>query len=381
MSDPDSKRKWLTTLGAVSAAVLATAALTAALTARVASGDAVPRREAIPVRSTAFAIDAHYEREQRFLGLIRATARSRVGFEIPGTIAQILVKEGDAVALGTALARLDTASLDARRQAALAALAQTAAELELARARTKRQAPLQASGAIAAQTFDDTRLTEQAIEARLDAATARLRALDVELEKSVLRAPYAARVGRRLTDRGAVTRPGTPVFTLVAAAEREAHIGIAVEQARALQTGRAYPLTWRGARVNARLRAVRPEVNPVSMTTVAIFELPRDTEAFDGEPVAISLPRAVAARGGWLPLSALLEGERGVWTVLALREREGHTVALREVVEVLHVSGDRAFVRGSVNSGDQIVSDGVHRIAPGARVRALGPGVQPRAGS
>ena len=182
MSDPDSKRKWLPALGAVGAAVLATAALTAALTARVASGDAVPRREAIPVRSTAFAIDAHYEREQRFLGLIRAAARSRVGFEIPGTIAQILVNEGDAVALGTALARLDTASLDARRQTALAALAQIAAELELARARTGRQAPLQASGAIAAQTFDDTRLTEQAIEARLDAATARLRALDIELE-------------------------------------------------------------------------------------------------------------------------------------------------------------------------------------------------------
>lgn len=381
MSDPSPKRGWRPTLGAVSAAVLATAALTAALTARVASGDAPPSREAMPVRSAAFAIDEHYEREQRFLGLIRAAARSRVGFEIAGTIAQTLVKEGDAVALGTALARLDTASLDARRRAALATLAQIEAELELARARTGRQAPLQASGAISAQTFDDTRLAEKALEARRDAARAGLRALDIDLEKSVLRAPYAARVGRRLMDRGAVTRPGTPVFTLVASAEREAHIGIAVEQARALETGRVYPLTWRGARVNARLRAVRPDVNPVSMTTVAIFELPPDTEAFDGEPVAISLPRAIEERGGWLPLSALLEGERGVWTVLALREREGHTVALREVVEVLHVSGDRVFVRGSVNSGDRIVSDGVHRIAPGARVRPLGPGLARRGGT
>jgi hypothetical protein len=54
--------------------------------------------------------------------------------------------------------------------------------------------------------------------------------------------------------------------------------------------------------------------------------------------------------------------------VLALRKRDAGDVATREIVEVLHVSGDRAFVRGTLNSGDRIVSDGVHRVAPGTRV-------------
>ncbi len=248
---------------------------------------------------------------------------------------------------------------------------QAAAELELARARTERQAPLKDSGAISAQTFDDTRLAQKALLSGLESARAQLHALDIDLEKSVLRAPYAARIGRRLLDRGAVTQPGTPVFTLVAAGKREAHIGIAVEQAAFLEPGTIYALSWRGKRIEARLRAVRPDVNPVSMTTVAIFELPPEVTAFDGEPVSVRIPREVVADGGWLPMSALLEGERGVWTVLALEGQEARTTTRREVVEVLHVSGDRAYVHGTLNDGDRVVADGIHRIAPGTVVRAL----------
>lgn len=120
-----------------------------------------------------------------------------------------------------------------------------------------------------------------------------------------------------------------------------------------------------------RLRAVRPDVNPISMTTVAIFELPPELAAFDGEPVSVSVPRNVEARGGWLPLSALLEGERGVWTVLALDDGEGPTITRREVVEVLHVSDSRAYVRGTLNDGDRVIADGIHRIAPGTLVSAV----------
>jgi RND family efflux transporter MFP subunit len=283
-------------------------------------------------------------------------------------IAEVPVAEGQTVAAGEVLARLDTRSLQTRRSAAAATTLQIGAELELARARVTRQAPLVGSGAISAQGFDDTRLAEKALAARLAAAEAQLASLDVELDKSTLRAPYAARIGRQHLDRGSVTRAGNPVFTLIATGEREAQIGVAVEQAEALSPGAQYRLRLRGEDVPARLRAVRPDVNPVSLTTAAMFTLPEGSLAYDGEPVSISLPRRIEQRGGWLPLSALLEGDRGVWTVLALRQRDGQAVALREVVEVLHVSGDRAFVRGTLNNGDRVIGDGVHRVAPGTRV-------------
>ncbi len=172
----------------------------------------------------------------------------------------------------------------------------------------------------------------------------------------MLRAPYNAQIGRQLLDRGAVTQPGAPVFTLSSTDDREAHIGVAVEQAPLLEPGKHYPLEWRNQTLSAELRAVRSDVNPVSMTTVAIFALPGDILTTETES------------GGWLPLSALIEGARGVWTVLALRDAQGGALALREVVEVLHVSGDAAYVRGTLNDGDRVIADGVHRIAPGTLV-------------
>ncbi|EED33101.1 hypothetical protein NOR53_1894 [gamma proteobacterium NOR5-3] len=362
---------WASNAIAFATAVGITAVVTVMLHARVAAQETPTTRAPMPVVQTQYRVQTSFEREQRFLGLVQAASRSQIGFEVPGAIARIHVHEGQAVDAGDPLASLDTQALAARRDAAAFAVERARAELELATARTTRQAPLVQSGAISAQLFDDTRLAEKAIASALAAAQSQLDALDIDLEKSVLRAPYAARIGRQLLDRGAVTQPGTPVFTLTSIAEREAHIGIAVEQAQYLETGRTYPLQWRGQAMEATLLAVRPDVNPISMTTVAIFSVTAELEAFDGEPVSVSLPRTEPEAGGWLPLSSLIEGERGIWTVLALRERTGGTVALREAVEVLHVSGNRAYVRGSVNNGDRVIADGVHRIAPGTLVAPL----------
>ena len=76
--------------------------------------------------------------------------------------------------------------------------------------------------------------------------------------------------------------------------------------------------------------------------------------------------------GGWLPVSALLEGSHGLWTVLKL-VRDGDEVRpVREAVEVLDVQADLAFVRGTLPPGSQIVANGVHRLSPGATVSVLG---------
>ncbi|EAQ97863.1 efflux RND transporter periplasmic adaptor subunit [Congregibacter litoralis] len=377
MTGKPYKTRWKGSALALAIAVGITGVVTAALHARVSAEQSASLRAPMPVEQTAFIEQQDFQREQKFLGLVQAASRSQVGFEVPGAIAEVFVREGQAVEAGAALAKLDTQTLEARRRAAASAVDQASAELELASARRVRQAPLAESGAISAQLFDDTRLAEKAVESALAAAQARLDSLEIDLEKSVLRAPYAARIGRQLLDRGAVTQPGAPVFTLTSLENREAHIGVAVEQARYLTVGKNYPLQWRDRSLSAPLVAVRSDVNPVSMTTVAIFSLPGDVDAFDGEPVSVSVPRTEPETGGWLPLSALIEGERGIWTVLALRERDGNTVALREVVEVLHVSGDRAFVRGSVRDGDRLIADGVHRIAPGTAVAPLeAPGLE-----
>lgn len=353
---------------AVATALGLTGLLTLALYTRVGVDKAVVQREPIPVPVARFSMQESYSRELSFLGLVRAGRTSKVGFEVPGTVAQLPVREGTEVDAGDVLARLDTAQLKARRAAVAADLARIEAELELARIKSRRQRDLQATGAVSQEAFDETRLRAQALTAQLDSVRAQLGGIDIDLRKSVLRAPYPGAVAERLVNSGAVVTPGTPVVRLMATGKREAHIGIAAEQAGLLTAGETYPLILRNARLEARLRSMRPDVDPTTLTATAVFELPGNIGALDGEPVNLLLQERVAVRGGWVPLSALLEGNRGLWTVLRLKRRDGATVALREAVEVLEVQDDRAYVRGTLPDSAEFIADGVHRVAPGTPV-------------
>ncbi len=88
--------------------------------------------------------------------------------------------------------------------------------------------------------------------------------------------------------------------------------------------------------------------------------------------MTLELEETIHERGGWLPIEALLEGSRGVWTVLRLEPEEDTHRTVREAVEVLETKGDKVFVRGTLASGSMVVASGVHRITPGTRVSVQG---------
>jgi RND family efflux transporter MFP subunit len=356
------------TLGAIGFAVLASGALTALLHARAGADEVGAARQPLPIVAGTFEMQSGYRREVSFLGLVRAGRASNVGFEVPGTLASLAVGEGAEVVAGQVLASLDTAKLNARRAAMMADLDRVQAELELARIKAGRQRNLQKSGAVSEQAFDETRLRARALEAQLASVRAQLGGIDIDLEKSVLRAPFDGLVAERMVNAGAVTNPGNPVLRLVASGAREAHIGIAAEQTALLETGATYTLTLRDQAVPARLRSIRPDIDPFTLTATAVFELPAEVGGLDGELVSLALSEAVAMEGGWLPISALLEGERGLWTVLRLVNTGNGTVTAREAVEVLAVRGDHAYVRGSLGDRQRFIADGVHRVAPGTPV-------------
>ncbi|MFN3237356.1 MAG: hypothetical protein ACE37D_09865, partial [Pseudomonadales bacterium] len=103
-------------------------------------------------------------------------------------------------------------------------------------------------------------------------------------------------------------------------------------------------------------------------TVTTQFILDAD-DLFGGSLAVLNLSVPVAAEGYWVPISALAESQRGLWSVLVVEPAsEGeHTVESR-LVEILH-RGDRAvYVRGTLQDGDLIVASGTGRIVPGQSV-------------
>ena len=325
----------------------------------------------LPVEVLTFTSEDSYLRTGSFMGVVRAGNDSIVGFEVAGTINTMAAREGQHVQAGTLLAALDTDRRQAQLRAAEAELNRLESQLELAQLQFKRVTDIEQRGLASQQELDEARLNANALLASKTAMHARLDSANLEIEKSTLLAPFDGVVAERLAHEGAVVNAGSPVLRLVASSAFEAHIGVPSEVGATLQVGKSYRLTVAGVQVSARLRAIRNDVDAATLTVGAVLELPPETRLNAGENVVLELEEAVSAQGGWVPMSALIAGDRGLWNVLVVEERDGHAIALRESVEVVYNREDRAFVRGTLRENALVIATGLQRLSPGSRVEPL----------
>lgn len=311
-----------------------------------------------------------YTVSRRFAGQIEAAARIDLGFELGGRITEVLVEEGASVRAGTVLARLDVSALVPERAALEAELAAMAADAELARLTLGRDEALTARGFRSVAAQDDARLTLARTEAGMAAIRARIAGVDVRLAKSVLVAPFAARVGARLADPGQTAAAGQPVLVLFDAGPAQARVGLPPDLAAGLAAGDTARVEIGGAAREARILRVRPDLDPATRSRSVVLALPDGVDPVLGDTVALILDQTVAEPGFWAPLGALREGVRGSWSVMAVEATPEGDRTRPAAVEVIHSDGARVFLRGALPPGARIVAVAPDRVAPGQRVLA-----------
>ena len=131
-------------------------------------------------------------------------------------------------------------------------------------------------------------------------------------------------------------------------------------------------ITLDGVDYDARFVGFRPDLDAQTRTRTALFEI--DTR----DPVylasgTLTLETALDQQGYAVPLRALRDGVRGLWTVMVLEPEDGDVYTARAAaVEVLQIQGDTAYVRGTLQGAAMIVPDGTHRLVPGDRVQIAG---------
>lgn len=311
-----------------------------------------------------------YAVTRRFTGQVEAAARADLGFELGGRVTEVLVDEGDVVAPGSVLARLDTSALVPERAALEAELAAMAADAELARLTLARNDALTERGVRSVAAQDDARLTLARVEAGMAAVRARLAGVDVRLAKSVLVAPFAARIGSRLVDPGQTVGVGQPVLVLFDAGPAQARVGLPPDLAAGLTAGDAVQVEVGGTLHQARVLQVRPDLDPATRSRSVVIALPPAAAPVLGDTVALILTQTVAERGFWAPLGALREGVRGSWSVMAIETTPEGDRTVPVAVEVIHSDGARVYLRGTLPPGARIVAQAPDRVAPGQIVLA-----------
>ena len=323
----------------------------------------------MPVTVERYALESSYSASTRFLGIVKAASDSNIGFEVAGVLSALEAKEGDFVTTGQLLGNLDIRQQSAALALAKAQEKEVAAQLELAKLNLQRVNSLLAQSLISQREADDARLTVEATQARLETTQASVRNAEIVIEKSELRAPFDAIVSKRITEPGSIVGPNVPIVRLVSVGEREAHVGISPKFANMAAIGENYTLFVEGKAISAKLRSVGADVDPQTLTVLAVLTLPKDHPIRVGQTVALEFEERVNETGGWLPITALLEGDKGLWTVLVTKEgKAGGIITARESVEVVYSEGERVFVRGTVADGTNVVASGMQRLSPGSPV-------------
>ncbi len=331
----------------------------------------------LTVSTLPVSIEKSYTVFDQFTGVVEAARRSQLGFELSGTAIEILVDEGDTVQAGALLARLDTSRLDAAMRQQQALVDESKASLQLAQASFDRVSRLILSGAVSTQNLDDARQQKDTAMAALDRATASKDSIQVDLQKSKLVAPYDGQIVARNIDEGTIVNPGVHVLELIES-KRNVRIGAPPSLLRKIAVGQKVDLRNRtsGERLVGTITRIVPQQNRRTLTVDVVISLDTEFEnILPGELVDWELSTEVEAPGAWLPRTALTSASRGLWAVYATAQptnlfsvAENVFRLERRQVEVIHISGEKVFVRGALKTGDRALAGGLQRVAPGQHV-------------
>ncbi len=284
--------------------------------------------------------------------------------EIEGVIETIEFAEGHRVGAGQVLLRLRDHEQRAR-------LREAEAERGLAAAVYRRTQRL------ARSNVSSEAQLERAL-AELEVARSRVEAAKVELERTLIRAPFEGEMGDLKVAPGDRVTPDDElvridaldrlqlVFTLPEIAVGLVEPGIPV-------TIRVAPYPER--RFDGEVYFVSPTLDPAARRLLIKAWMPNPDHLLRPGLFA-EIEAEIERREGALlvPESALLHGIDGtfVWRV------DGEERAERVPVEVGLRNAGRVEIVGGLAAGDRVVATGIHKVDPGARVRppAL-PGADP----
>ncbi len=327
-------------------------------------------------------LNSEYPSRSFYTGRVEPARQSDLGFELAGLLDSVDFDEGDRVAKGDVLARLDTDRLMAQLKEVEADVAQARAQSDLALSTSNRLIEAREFDGVSQQQLDEANNAAATSRAAVLAAESRLARVRVDVAKARLIAPYDAVILKRHHDEGQVLSPGQPVLSIQDTNELQVRIGVVGTATDQLEPGSAYTLIVRGQLVTAQLRSILPIRDAVARTIDAIFTLRPESGGDErslptvvnaGDLAQLELRRTVDAQGYWVPLTALAEGERGLWNAYALVQDPSSSggstrVVQSRAVEVLYQDGSRAFINGALQPDEQIVPDGLNRIVPGQRV-------------
>jgi membrane fusion protein (multidrug efflux system) len=315
-------------------------------------------------------------------GRTSAYETSDVRPQVDGIIRARLFTEGDYVRAGQPLYRIDPATYEARVANARAALARARASTIAADGQVRRYAELVKRNFVSRQLYENALSGAGEARADVQAQAAALRSAEIDLGRTVIRAPISGRIGRSLYTVGALVQSGQdnalttiqrldPIYVdiqqssadLLRLREQMLAGQLASEKAPVrliLETGSMYPVVG-----TLSFADVTVDPSTGSQTIRAVFPNPQRI-LLPGMFVRGRLDQAVQSRGILVPQRAVSRDERGRPTVLVVGK---NNMAELRVIQADRTSGDNWVVTGGLRAGEKVITDAGPLVRQGTPVK------------
>jgi RND family efflux transporter MFP subunit len=281
-------------------------------------------------------------------GVAAPVARATLGTKLMGTVTAVLVREGDRVAAGQPVVRIDARDLEAKRSQVSAALAEAEAVRRDAATQAARIRALHADSAATRSQLDAAETGLARAEAAVRQARAGGAELDAVSAYAVVRAPFDGLVTRRFVDPGAFAAPGAPLVAVEDGRRLRVSVAVAPDAARGVRRGDTVAATVEGARVPATVEGVVPAPAGSVYTVNAIVDN-RGGRLLPGSAATLSLPRG-ARRAVVVPAAAVRR--EGDLTGVLVRGAAGDELRW---VRLGTSSGSGVEVLAGLRAGEQVV--------------------------
>lgn len=289
--------------------------------------------------------------------------------DAPGVVQQIFFESGDVVRQGQVLLQLDSSVERAQ-------LASTASRRDLASINANRTRALVGAGALAPSQLDND-------DYALKTSSKDVTALQAQIDRKIVRAPFAGRLGIRAVNLGQYLSSGTQITVLEDIDSVFVDFTLPQQELPTVKVGMPVRVRIEGGDVTGDgvIRAIDPEVDATTRSIKLRASVPnKDEKLRPGMFANVSVVLPSAAPQVTIPVTALLHAAYGD-SVFVVEDKKDDTgrpalspagkpvqVARQQFVKVGGARGDFVAVLDGVTAGTTIVSAGGFKVHNGSPI-------------
>jgi membrane fusion protein (multidrug efflux system) len=323
-----------------------------------------------------------------FVGITESSQQVEVRARVDGFLDERLYTEGGTIEKGEIMFQMDAKPFEAQLDAARAALAEQEARLWTARADLKRVKPLAKANAVSLKELDDSQGRVNAAAASVEMARADVETAELNLGYTTIHAPVTGVSSFARIQSGAYVDQANSLLTYVAQLDpiwvdfsiseddmlslrRQRKEGLLrlpeqgmLDIELLMADGSVYPETGR-----IFFRDANYSTDTGTFLLRATVANP-DQSLRPGQFVRVRVKGMIRPNAVLVPQQAVLQGAQGFFVWIVGKEGKAET----RNVKTGDWQGDNWFIYEGLSNGDQVITDGIVRLAKGAPVKIVEAG-------